>query len=44
MILVGTKLDLREDQDTVSKLRERRMSPIQYQQAAAMAKDIGAVR
>ncbi|GAA5844675.1 hypothetical protein JCM5353_001496 [Sporobolomyces roseus] len=44
MILVGTKLDLREDRDTIEKLRERRMSPIAYQQAAAMARDIGAVR
>lgn len=44
LILVGTKLDLREDRDTIEKLRERRMSPISYQQAAAMARDIGAVR
>lgn len=44
IILVGTKLDLREDRDTIDKLRERRMSPIAYQQAAAMAREIGAVR
>ena len=44
LILVGTKLDLREDRDTIDKLRERRMSPIAYQQAAAMARDINAVR
>lgn len=44
LILVGTKLDLREDRDTIDKLRERRMSPISYQQAAAMSRDIGAVR
>lgn len=44
MILVGTKLDLRDDRDTIEKLRERRMSPIAYQQAAAVARDIGAVR
>lgn len=44
LILVGTKLDLREDPQTIEKLRERRMSPISYQQASAMARDIGAVR
>jgi GTPase SAR1 family protein len=44
MVLVGTKLDLREDADTIQKLRERRMTPIAYQQASQMAKDIGAVR
>ncbi|EGG11338.1 uncharacterized protein MELLADRAFT_70752 [Melampsora larici-populina 98AG31] len=44
LILVGTKLDLREDPQTIEKLRERRMAPISYQQAAAMARDIAAVR
>jgi len=44
MILVGTKLDLREDRDTIDKLRDRRMSPIAYQQGTAMSRDIGAVR
>jgi len=44
MVLVGTKLDLREDPDTIQKLRERRMTAIAYQQASQMAKDIGAVR
>ncbi|GAA5822051.1 hypothetical protein JCM11251_004840 [Rhodosporidiobolus azoricus] len=44
IILVGTKLDLRDDRETIDKLRERRMSPIAYQQAAAMSREIGAVR
>ncbi|KAF8603979.1 hypothetical protein BDV93DRAFT_555992 [Ceratobasidium sp. AG-I] len=44
LVLVGTKLDLREDQATIEKLRERRMAPIAYQQGVAMAKDIGAVK
>ncbi|KNZ63104.1 ras-like C3 botulinum toxin substrate 1 [Puccinia sorghi] len=44
LILVGTKLDLREDPLTIEKLRERRMVPISYQQAAGMARDIAAVR
>ncbi|KHN79911.1 Ras-related C3 botulinum toxin substrate 1 [Toxocara canis] len=34
IILVGTKLDLREDNDTVEKLRERRLAPISYLQDA----------
>ena len=44
IILVGTKLDLREDPETVGKLRERKMQPIMYAQGNQMAKDIGAVR
>lgn len=44
MILVGTKLDLREDKQTVDRLREKRMSAITYTQAVQMAKDIGAVK
>jgi len=43
-LLIGTKLDLREDMATIEKLRERRMAPIQYQQGVAMARDIGAVK
>ncbi|KAI3660179.1 hypothetical protein MP638_004453 [Amoeboaphelidium occidentale] len=44
IILVGTKLDLREDKDTVEKLREKRMSPITYPQGLQMAKEIGSVK
>ncbi|KAG9051295.1 Rho GTPase protein rac1 [Tulasnella sp. UAMH 9824] len=44
IVLVGTKLDLREDPNTVDKLRERRMSPVTYSQGVAMAKEIGAVK
>ncbi|KAF9354074.1 Ras- C3 botulinum toxin substrate 2, partial [Mortierella sp. NVP85] len=43
-ILVGTKLDLRDDKDTIEKLRERRMAPITYPQGLQMAKEISAVR
>ena len=32
IILVGTKLDLREDTETKEKLREKRLAPITYQQ------------
>ncbi|ORX54619.1 GTP binding protein Rac1 [Hesseltinella vesiculosa] len=42
MILVGTKLDLREDPETVERLRQKKMSPISYTQALQMTKDIGA--
>ncbi|KRZ06650.1 Ras-related C3 botulinum toxin substrate 1, partial [Trichinella zimbabwensis] len=44
IILVGTKLDLREEQDTIEKLRERRLQPIVHQQGLAMAKEIGSVK
>ncbi|KAJ7048072.1 P-loop containing nucleoside triphosphate hydrolase protein [Mycena amicta] len=44
IVLVGTKLDLREDPATIEKLRDRRMAPIQYNQGVAMSKDIGAVK
>jgi len=44
ILLVGTKLDLRDDRDTLEKLRERRMSPIDYQRASQLAREIGAIR
>jgi len=44
IVLVGTKLDLRDDPATIDKLRERRMAPISYQAGIAMQKDIGAVK
>jgi len=44
IVLVGTKLDLREDPATIEKLRDRRMAPIQYSQGVSMAKEIGAVK
>ncbi|KAF9895593.1 Rho GTPase protein rac1, partial [Lobosporangium transversale] len=43
-ILVGTKLDLRDDKDTLEKLNEKKMTPISYPQGLQMAKEIGAVR
>jgi Ras-related C3 botulinum toxin substrate 1 len=44
MILVGTKLDLRDDPLTLQKMRERRFTPVTYQQGAACAREIGAVK
>lgn len=42
--MVGTKLDMREDKDTIEKLREKRMAPITYPQGMQMQKEIGAVK
>ena len=44
IILVGTKLDLREDEETIEKLKEKRLAPITYPQGLAMAKDVGAAK
>uniref|UniRef100_A0A1A8D1K3 Ras-related C3 botulinum toxin substrate 1 (Rho family, small GTP binding protein Rac1) n=1 Tax=Nothobranchius kadleci TaxID=1051664 RepID=A0A1A8D1K3_NOTKA len=44
IILVGTKLDLRDDKDTIEKLKEKKLSPIIYPQSLALAKEIGAVK
>ncbi|KAJ3438157.1 hypothetical protein M0812_17337 [Anaeramoeba flamelloides] len=42
IILVGTKIDLRDDQDTVQKLEEKNLVPISYQQGMELGKEIGA--
>ncbi|KAI5103049.1 ras-related C3 botulinum toxin substrate 1, partial [Silurus meridionalis] len=44
IILVGTKIDLREDKDTVDKLKEKKLTPITYPQGLATAKEIGSVK
>ncbi|TKS90274.1 Ras-related C3 botulinum toxin substrate 1 p21-Rac1 [Collichthys lucidus] len=44
IILVGTKLDLRDDKDTIERLRDKKLSPITYPQGLAMAREIGAVK
>ena len=44
IILVGTKLDLREDKDTLEKLREKKMAPITYPQGLSLSKEISAVK
>ena len=43
-ILVGTKLDLREDKNTLEKMKSNGLKPITHRQGVAMAKDIGAVK
>ena len=44
IILVGTKIDLRNDRETLDKLREKRLSPITYAQGMAMMKEINAIK
>ncbi|XP_055382963.1 ras-related protein Rac1-like [Condylostylus longicornis] len=44
IILVGTKLDLRDNKDVIEKLRVKKLSPVAYPQGLGMAKDIGAVK
>jgi len=44
IMLVGTKLDLRDEPNTLAKLAEKRMAPISYQQGMQMASEIGAVK
>lgn len=43
-ILVGTKLDLRDDPVSVQRLKERRFSPITFPMGMQLAKEVGAVR
>uniref|UniRef100_UPI00358EEAEC ras-related C3 botulinum toxin substrate 1-like n=1 Tax=Myxine glutinosa TaxID=7769 RepID=UPI00358EEAEC len=44
IILVGTKLDLRDDEETIEHLRDQKLSPISFAQGFLMAKAIGAVK
>jgi GTPase SAR1 family protein len=43
-LLVGTKLDLRNDADTLARLQEKKLAPITTEQGTAMANQIGAVK
>jgi Ras-related C3 botulinum toxin substrate 1 len=42
IILVGTKLDLRDDPAQLESLRMRKQEPVTYEQALAVAKEIRA--
>jgi Ras-related C3 botulinum toxin substrate 1 len=44
ILLIGTKLDLREDAAAIGKLKERSLAPISYPQGLQMAKEINAVK
>ena len=41
---MGTKLDLRDDNETIEKLKERKLSPISYTQGLHIMKEIRAVK
>lgn len=41
---MGTKLDLRDDQDAVKRLAERRQTPISFSEAQGLASDLDAYR
>ncbi|PSR83856.1 P-loop containing nucleoside triphosphate hydrolase protein [Coniella lustricola] len=42
IILVGTKLDLREDPNTIQSLREKRMEPVTFDEALRISQEIKA--
>jgi len=44
IILVGTKSDLRNDQQTMQKLQEKGMTPVSIEQGQQLAKQINAVK
>ncbi|XP_043945549.1 ras-related C3 botulinum toxin substrate 1-like [Protopterus annectens] len=44
IIVVGTKVDLRDHKETIETLKEKQLNPITYPQGLAMAKQIGAVK
>ncbi|KAK0393870.1 hypothetical protein QR680_000444 [Steinernema hermaphroditum] len=44
IVLVGTKLDLRDDKDALENLRKQSLFPIHYHQGLAMAKETNAVK
>lgn len=44
IVLVGTKLDLREDRQAIENLRAKKQEPVTYEQALGVAKDIRAVK
>jgi Ras-related C3 botulinum toxin substrate 1 len=44
IILVGTKLDLREDKETINRLAEKKLAPISHAQGMQLAKEIKAIK
>jgi GTPase SAR1 family protein len=43
-ILVGTKLDLRDDEETLEKLREKKLQPTTTEQGEALKNELGAYK
>ena len=44
IVLVGLKLDLRDDKETIEKLSEKKLAPITYEEGMKMAKEIRAFK
>lgn len=44
IILIGTKTDLRDDEDVVNKLKGQMQSPITYAQGLALVRDVSALK
>lgn len=44
IILVGTKLDLREDRETIERLKEKGLTPITFEQGMGKAREVNAVK
>lgn len=44
IILVGTKLDLRDDKETIDKLQEKKRAPITYPQGLQLLKEINGTK
>ena len=42
ILLVGTKIDLREDEEMVERLKEKGKKPISFEEGCKMAEEIGA--
>jgi len=42
VILIGTKLDLRDDKDTIEALKQKKLKPVSQSQGKAKAKEINA--
>ena len=44
ILVVGTKTDLRNDQETISRLAEKKLAPLTAEQGNQLGKEIGAVK
>ena len=44
VILVGTKLDLRDDENVIDRLKENNLQPVTYAKGLQLGKDIKAVK
>ena len=41
VVLVGNKVDLRDDPESIEKLSQKRLAPIPYERGASLAKELG---